>query len=87
MPLLMQAPRGDKHPVLVIPGFMASDISTKPLRTYLNVKGYNAKGWGLGRNLGTHIVGGSNIVSDRLLNTVIELNVRHNAKVSIVAGV
>ena len=38
MPFLMQAPRGDKHPVLVIPGFMASDISTKPLRTFLSLK-------------------------------------------------
>lgn len=84
MPLLMQAPSGDKHPVLVIPGFMASDISTKPLRTFLNLKGYKAKGWGLGRNLGTHIVGGKNIVSDRLLNTVIAMSVKHNTKVSIV---
>ncbi len=84
MPLLLQAPRGDKHPVLVIPGFMASDISTKPLRTFLNMKGYKAKGWGLGRNLGTHIVGGKNIVSDRLLDIVIEMSVRHNRKVSIV---
>ena len=27
-PLLMSAPRGDGHPVLVLPGFMASDMST-----------------------------------------------------------
>ncbi|MBU2876912.1 hypothetical protein [Aliiglaciecola lipolytica] len=84
MPLLLQAPRGDKHPVMVLPGFLASDISTKPLRTFLKMKGYKPHGWGLGRNLGTHIVGGQHIVSDQLLNKVIELHVKHDAKVSLV---
>ncbi|GAB2702182.1 hypothetical protein Q4574_17030 [Aliiglaciecola sp. 3_MG-2023] len=84
MPLLLQAPRGDKHPVMVLPGFLASDISTKPLRTFLKMKGYKPHGWGLGRNLGTHIVGGRHIVSDQLLNKVIELHVKYDAKVSLV---
>lgn len=84
MPLLLQAPKGDKHPVMVIPGFLASDFSTKPLRSFLKIKGYKPYGWGLGRNLGTHIVGGPHIVSDKLLNRVIELSVRHNKKVSLV---
>lgn len=38
------------HPVLVIPGFMASEVSTKPLRRLLEKKGYMALDWGLGRN-------------------------------------
>ncbi|MEP4889013.1 MAG: hypothetical protein ABJV04_03220 [Aliiglaciecola sp.] len=84
MPLLMQAPRGDKHPVMVLPGFLASDISTKPIRTFLKMKGYKSYGWGLGRNLGTHIVGGQHIVSDQLLNKVIELHVKYDKKVSLV---
>ena len=84
MPVLLRAPRGDQHPVLVLPGFLASDISTKPLRTYLNVKGYQAHGWGLGRNLGTEIVGGDNLVSDELLNKVISLYETHQRKVSLV---
>ena len=84
MPLLLRAPRGDKHPVMVLPGFLASDISTRPLRTYLNIKGYQANGWGLGRNLGTEIVGGSNLVSDALLNQVINLYESHHRKVSLV---
>ncbi|MEM6396059.1 MAG: alpha/beta hydrolase [Bacteroidota bacterium] len=41
---------GDQHPVLVLPGFMASDRSTKPLRKFLQQSGYNAYGWDLGRN-------------------------------------
>lgn len=84
LPLLMRAPRGDGHPVMVLPGFMASDISTKPLRSFLASKGYQSKGWGLGRNFGTHIVGGQQVLSNELLDKVIELSVIHDAKVSLV---
>ncbi|HKU95103.1 MAG TPA: alpha/beta hydrolase [Vineibacter sp.] len=52
LPLLSLAPRGDGHPVLVLPGLIASDISTRPLRSFLNGQGYKAHGWGMGRNLG-----------------------------------
>ncbi len=52
VPLLLAAPRGDGHPVLVLPGFLASDISTRPLREYLNMLGYDAHAWDLGRNFG-----------------------------------
>mgnify|MGYP001181035941 CR=1 FL=1 len=51
-PLLMTAPRGDGHPVLVLPGFLVSDVSTAMLRNYLNLLGYDAHGWELGRNFG-----------------------------------
>jgi pimeloyl-ACP methyl ester carboxylesterase len=51
-PLLMTAPRGDGHPVLVLPGFLVSDVSTTMLRRYLKLLGYDAYGWELGRNLG-----------------------------------
>lgn len=51
-PLLMQAPRGDGHPVLALPGFLASDLSMAPMRRYLNGLGYEAHAWNLGRNLG-----------------------------------
>ncbi len=53
-PLLRMAPRGDGHPVLVLPGLMAGDGSTRLLRRYLTELGYDAHGWGLGRNLGPH---------------------------------
>jgi pimeloyl-ACP methyl ester carboxylesterase len=51
-PLLLSAPRGDGHPVLVLPGFLVSDISTSLLRRYLKAMGYDTHGWELGRNLG-----------------------------------
>jgi pimeloyl-ACP methyl ester carboxylesterase len=84
MPALLRAPKGDGHPVMVLPGFLASDFSTRPLRTYLKMKGYKAVGWGLGRNLGTHIVGGKHVVSDTLINQVIKLSLKYDSKISLV---
>ncbi len=52
MPLLASMPRGDGHPVMVLPGFMASDQSTAFLRRYLKQLGYDPIGWELGRNSG-----------------------------------
>src|SRR6266704_4229389 len=51
-PLLAAAPRGDGHGVLVLPGLLASDTSTVPLRRFLRWLGYDVRGWNLGRNLG-----------------------------------
>jgi pimeloyl-ACP methyl ester carboxylesterase len=51
-PLLMQAPRGDGHPVLALPGFLASDLSMAPMRRYLKELGYEPHAWNMGRNLG-----------------------------------
>lgn len=42
---------GDGHPVLLFPGFMASDVSMTPMRKYLIKKGYNALPWNIGRNI------------------------------------
>ncbi|MGV0036449.1 MAG: esterase [Candidatus Azotimanducaceae bacterium WSBS_2022_MAG_OTU7] len=51
-PFLSLAPRGDGHPVLVMPGFSVGDQSTAIIRCYLKSLGYDANPWGLGRNLG-----------------------------------
>ena len=48
---MLNLPKGDGHPVLVLPGFMASDHSTGPMRRLFNDLGYKAYGWGLGRNV------------------------------------
>lgn len=56
-PLLMSAPRGDGHPVLVLPGFVTSDVSTTILRRYLEMLGYRPFAWELGRNLGPRAIG------------------------------
>jgi len=49
---LSRAPTGDGHGVLLLPGLLADDLSTGPLRTFLTRLGYAASGWGLGRNIG-----------------------------------
>lgn len=51
-PMLLRAPRGDGHPVLVLPGLLAEDVSTATMRLYLRSLGYEVHGWRLGRNLG-----------------------------------
>lgn len=49
--LLNNIPKvGDKHPVLILPGFLASDSSTVQLRKFINDLGYSVYGWGEGRN-------------------------------------
>jgi pimeloyl-ACP methyl ester carboxylesterase len=53
-PLLRSRPSGDGHPILVLPGFTASDSSTQPLRSTLKDHGYPVHGWGLGPNVGPH---------------------------------
>lgn len=47
---LAAAPRGAGAPVLVIPGMGVGDLSTATLRGFLRRQGYDARGWGLGRN-------------------------------------
>lgn len=65
-PALGRAPRGAGDPVLVLPGLAASDLSTRPLRTYLRRQGHRVHGWRLGRNVGPtpRVVRG---VADRLV--------------------
>jgi pimeloyl-ACP methyl ester carboxylesterase len=51
-PALQRLPSGDGHPVLVLPGLMADDVSTRVLRLTLRRLGYRVHGWRLGRNIG-----------------------------------
>jgi len=51
-PWLLSAPRGDGHAVIVYPGFLASDFSTRPLRRLLRTLGHDVHGWEQGRNVG-----------------------------------
>lgn len=45
-------PRGDGHPVLVLPAFLHADHSTTNLRKRLATLGYDVHGWDLGINFG-----------------------------------
>ena len=67
-PFLALAPRGEPHPVVVIPGFLADDDSTIVLRRFLALLGYNVYPWGQGRNLGTARMGGYQPLVDHVSN-------------------
>ncbi|MGO9912415.1 MAG: esterase/lipase family protein [Acidimicrobiales bacterium] len=51
-PWLLLAPRGGGQPVLVLPGYLASDRSTVVIRGFLRRMGYQVQGWAMGRNDG-----------------------------------
>ncbi|TNM36490.1 alpha/beta hydrolase [Nocardioides albidus] len=52
LPTLAPLRLGDGHTVLVLPGFLADDLSTIALRTLLKAHNYRAARWKLGTNLG-----------------------------------
>jgi pimeloyl-ACP methyl ester carboxylesterase len=79
LPLLSLAPRGDGHPVLVLPGLVASDTSTRPLRAFLRTRGYAVSGWRQGRNLGLR-----HGVQNAMVDLLQEMNDTHGRKVSLV---
>lgn len=58
-------PKGDGHPILVLPGLGVSDFSTQLLRNFLQELGYVALPWGLGINTGM-IEGKSQRVHQRI---------------------
>src|SRR5947199_10855480 len=78
LPLLSLAPKGDGHPVLVLPGLVASDTSTRPLRSFLKGRGYAVSGWRQGRNFGLR-----DGVRDSMVDLLLELNLAHGRKVSL----
>jgi len=51
-PQLAGAPKGDGRPVMLIPGYGASESSMRPLGRYLDYLGYDVYDWAQGRNLG-----------------------------------
>ena len=79
LPWLRLAPRGDGHPVLVLPGLVASDVSTKLLRDFLTRRGYDVHGWGLGRNFGPRPG-----VEEAMLDSIDKLHAQSGRKVSLI---
>ncbi len=78
-PLLKKAPRGDGHPVLVLPGLVAGDRSTFPLRRFLSHLGYEAYPWEQGLNVGPrdHVIKG-------LVDRVRDIQKTHGQKVTLI---
>jgi hypothetical protein len=78
-PLLIPAPGGDGHPVLTLPGFLASDLSMAPMRRYLKELGYDTYGWQMGRN-----TGGVTRMRAALRDRLAEIHAATGRKVSLV---
>jgi hypothetical protein len=78
-PALITAPRGDGHPILVLPGFLASDASTTLLRGYLNYMNYRTYPWRLGRNSG-----GVYRMRAEVRKRIVDIHARTGRKVSLV---
>lgn len=78
-PLLSMLPKGDGHPVMVIPGFAGSDNYNMMLIKYLQWKGYAATGWNRGHNFGFELLD-----LDILIKHVNELYNQTQQKVSLV---
>jgi pimeloyl-ACP methyl ester carboxylesterase len=78
-PLLKQAPEGDGHPVIVFPGLGAGDMTTAPMRNFLDALGYETHGWDLGRNLGPR-----EGVIERSLENVAEIYAKTRRKVTLI---
>lgn len=78
-PWLRAMGRGDRHPVLVMPGFTGGDDSTALLRFVLRGWGYWAHGWRLGSNLGP-----TSAALSGMKRRLDALHDRHGRKVSII---
>jgi pimeloyl-ACP methyl ester carboxylesterase len=77
-PLLARAPVGDGHHVLVLPGLIADDRSTRALRWFLRDLGYHVHGWQLGTNVP------SPDMADRLRALLDRLHERDTRPLSII---
>jgi len=69
---------GDGHPVLVVPGFMTNDTSTKGLRNFVDKIGYQSYPWDLGRNYANL----ENI--NQLLDKLEVIHAQHQEKISLI---
>jgi pimeloyl-ACP methyl ester carboxylesterase len=79
LPWFSLLPRGDGHPVLVLPGFSTSDRSTVPLRSVLRRLGYRTHGWKLGVNRGP-----DDATLRGMVERLDELHLRYGQPISLV---
>ncbi len=77
--MMANIPKGDGHPILVLPGFVASDRSTRVLRSYLKQLGYQPYPWELGRNWANY-----EDLEDLMNERVKHLRAKYGRKVSLI---
>jgi hypothetical protein len=69
---------GDGHPVMILPGFLSSEKSTKSLRKFVSLQGYEVYDWGLGRNMGKLEY------MELLLERLDEIHIKTSREISII---
>ena len=79
LPALQSTPRGDGHPVLLVPGFTAGDATLVGLRLFLKSRGYHVETWGFGQNTGFKLK-----FSQALEQKLRFMQHKHRRKVSVV---
>lgn len=79
LPWLQGAPRGDGHPVLVLPGLLLGDLHMTPLASFLRGRGYAVHGWAAGINRGRWT-----LLDEHLVPLLARLVGDHGRKVSLV---
>jgi len=79
LPVKHLAQRGDGHPVLVLPGLGATDVSTALLRKFLDDLGYVSYAWKQGRNRGFN-----DEMAESLLARLHTIHLKHGQKVSLI---
>ena len=79
LPALLNAPRGDGHGVLVLPGMLTGDEATFVIRRYLDQLGYATHPWNQGHNWGP-----SRVLHEALRERLRELATRYGRRISLV---
>jgi len=79
LPLLQATPKGDGHPVLLVPGFTAGDSTLIGLQFFLRSRGYHVETWGFGQNTGFKLK-----FSQALEQKLRHLHHKYQRKVSLV---
>lgn len=78
-PVKRMAKRGDGHPVLVLPGLGATDVSTVLLRKFLDDLGYVSYAWKQGRNRGFN-----DDMGEALLTRLHGIHLKHGQQVTVI---
>ena len=76
---LSNVPEGKGQPVVVMPGLGTTDASTKVFRDFLEKIGYEAYGWGQGRNIGF-----KPYKEERLINRLNHLYEHHQEPIHLI---
>lgn len=79
IPFLQFVPKGDGHPVLVLPGMLTTDHTTIPLRFFLNTRNYSAYPWDLGLNMLAF-----KKIEQKMLELIEQLYKKYKRKISLI---